>query len=52
MAKKAVATLREGTSGGRADTKVIKMVRSEKTGAYIFDERMVPNEAVKDFFKK
>ncbi|MGX8680093.1 MAG: DUF4295 family protein, partial [bacterium] len=22
-----------------------------KTGAYIFDEQMVPNEAVKDFFK-
>ena len=52
MAKKAGATLREGTSDGRAYTKVIKMVRSEKTGAYIFDERMVPNEAVKDFFKK
>ena len=52
MAKKAVATLSEGTSDGRAYTKVIKMVRSEKTGAYIFDERMVPNEAVKDFFKK
>ena len=52
MAKKAVATLREGISDGRAYTKVIKMVRSEKTGAYIFDERMVPNEAVKDFFKK
>ena len=52
MAKKAVATLREGTSDSRAYTKVIKMVRSEKTGAYIFDERMVPNEAVKDFFKK
>ena len=52
MAKKAVATLREGTSDGRAYTKVIKMVRSEKTGAYIFDEQMVPNEAVKDFFKK
>ena len=41
-----------GTSDGRAYTKVIKMVRSEKTGAYIFDERMVPNEAVKGFFKK
>ena len=49
MAKKAVATLREGTSDGRAYTKVIKMVRSEKTGAYIFDERMVPNEAVRTF---
>ena len=49
MAKKAVATLHEGSTDGRAYTKVIKMVRSPKTGA--FDERMVPNEAVKDFFK-
>ena len=28
---------------GRAYTKVIKMVKSPKTGAYIFDEQMVPN---------
>jgi len=27
-------------------------VKSPKTGAYIFDEQMVPNEAVQDFFKK
>ena len=52
MAKKAVATLHEGSTDGRADTKVIKMVKSPKTGAYIFDERMVRNEDVKDFFKK
>ena len=52
MAKKAVATLHEGSSDGRAYTKVIKMVKSPKTGAYVFDERMVPNEAVKDFFKE
>ena len=51
MAKKAVATLHEGSMDGRAYTKVIKMVRSPKTGAYIFDEHMVPNEDVKDFFK-
>ena len=51
MAKKAVATLQEGKTDGRAYSKVIKMVKS-KTGAYVFDERMVPNEAVKDFFKK
>ena len=51
MAKKAVATLHEGSSDGRAYTKVIKMVRSPKTGAYVFDERMVPNEAAKDFFQ-
>ena len=52
MAKKAVATLHEGSTDGRAYTKVIKMVKSAKTGAYIFDERMVRNEDVKDFFKK
>ena len=52
MAKKAVATLHEGSTDGRAYTKVIKMVKSPKTGAYIFDERIVRNEDVKDFFKK
>ena len=48
MAKKAVATLHEG----RSYTKVIKMVKSPKTGAYIFDEQMVRNEDVQNFFKK
>ena len=52
MVKKAVATLHEGSSEGRAFSKVINMVKSPKTGAYVFDEHMVPNEAVKDFFKK
>ena len=51
MAKKVVATRRDGSQDGRAYTKVIKMVKSPKTGAYMFDERMVPNEEVKDFFK-
>ena len=51
MAKKAVATLHEGSSDGRAYTKVIKMVKSPKTGAYIFEEKMVPHEAVKEYFK-
>ncbi|MBO7553590.1 MAG: DUF4295 domain-containing protein [Bacteroidaceae bacterium] len=50
MAKKAVATLHEGNKEGRAYTKVIKMVKSPKTGAYIFDEQMVLNEKVQDFF--
>ena len=49
MAKKVVATLHEGE--GRTDSKIIKMVKSPKTGAYVFDERMVPNEKVKDFLK-
>ncbi len=51
MAKKAVATLHEGSKDGRAYSKVIKMVKSPKTGAYIFDEEMVRNEEVQDFFK-
>ncbi len=52
MAKKAVATLQTGRQEGRNYTKVIKMVKSPKTGAYVFDEQMVPNEKVQDFFKK
>ncbi len=51
MAKKAVATLHEGSKDGRAYSKVIKMVKSPKTGAYIFDEQMVRNEEVDAFFK-
>ena len=51
MAKKTVPTLQEGKTDGRYYTQVIKMVKSPKTGAYVFDEQMVPNEAVKDFFK-
>ena len=50
MAKKTVAGYRE-RSEGRSYSKVIKMVRSPKTGAYVFKEEMVPNEAVKDYFK-
>ena len=52
MAKKTVASLHEGSKEGSAYTKVIKMVKSPKTGAYIFDEQMVLNEKVQDFFKK
>ena len=50
MAKKVVATLQKGE--GRTYSKVIKMVKSPKTGAYTFEEQMIPNEKVKDFFKK
>ncbi len=51
MAKKTVATLQTGKEG-RSYTKVIKMVKSPKTGAYIFDEQMVPNEKVQEYLKK
>jgi hypothetical protein len=50
MAKKVVATLQKGE--GRGYAKVIKMVKSPKTGAYSFKEEIVPNENVKDFFAK
>lgn len=37
---------------GRAFSKVIKMVKSPKTGAYIFEEEMVLNDKVKEYFSK
>lgn len=53
MAKKAVAGYRDAsTKDGRNYAKVIKVVRSPKTGAYTFKEEMVPNETVKDYFAK
>ena len=39
MAKKAVATLQTGS--GKNWSKVIRSVKSEKTGAYTFKEEMV-----------
>ena len=51
MAKKAVATMRQkGAIKGM--TKVIKMVRSDKSGAYTFVEDIVAVEEAKDFFEE
>lgn len=50
MAKKAVASLQKGAGKGYA--KVIRMVKSEKTGAYSFEESVIPNEDVQNYFKK
>jgi hypothetical protein len=50
MAKKVVASLQKG--GGKEHTKVIKMVKSEKTGAYAFKEEIVHNDKVKEWFAK
>jgi hypothetical protein len=50
MAKKVVASLQKGA--GKGYSKVIKMVKSEKTGAYSFVEEVVPNDNVKDYFAK
>ena len=49
MAKKVVATLK--TADGRGFAKIIKMVKSPKTGAYTFKEQMVPNDQVKEAVK-
>lgn len=47
MAKKVVATLKSGK--GNNFTKVIKMVKSPKSGAYTFKEEIVHNDHIKDF---
>ena len=49
MAKKVVATLKTGK--GKDFTKVIKLVKSQKTGAYSFKEEIVHNDQVQDFLK-
>ena len=46
MAKKVVATLK--TSTGKDYAKVIRMVKSPKTGAYSFKEEIVANDKVKE----
>lgn len=50
MAKKSIASIQKGE--GRTFSKVIKMVKSEKTNSYSFKEEMVPNDKVNDFFAK
>ncbi|MCH2225447.1 MAG: DUF4295 domain-containing protein [Crocinitomicaceae bacterium] len=50
MAKKVVASLQKG--GGKEHTKVIKMVKSDKTGSYSFKQEIVHNEKVKEWFAK
>ena len=52
MAKKAVATFSGDKSSLRNVVKCIRMVKSERTGAYAFDEEFVPTDQVKEFFAK
>jgi hypothetical protein len=47
MAKKVVATLKK--SDGKGYSKVIRMVKSSKTGAYTFKEEVIPSDNVKDY---
>ncbi len=49
MAKKTVATLQSSSKGY---SKVIKMVKSPKSGAYVFEEKIVPTDVAKDYFTK
>lgn len=50
MAKKVVATLKKGE--GKNFAKVIRAVRSEKTGSYTFKEEIVPVDLVKETLAK
>lgn len=46
MAKKVVATLKK--TDGKSYAKVIRAVKSQKTGAYTFKEEIVPADLVKE----
>lgn len=50
MAKKVVASLKK--IDGKNYAKVIRAVKSEKTGAYTFSEEIVPTELVKETLAK
>ena len=50
MAKKVVASMKQ-KGVGKGMAKVIKMVKSEKTGAYTFVDDIVAVEDVKNFFE-
>lgn len=49
MAKKSVASLQ---TGSKRLSKAIKMVKSPKTGAYMFVESIMAPELVNDFLDK
>lgn len=50
MAKKVVASLKKADSKNLV--KVVKMIKSEKTGAYTFKEDIISKEFTGEFFKK
>lgn len=49
MAKKVIATLQ---TQGKEFSKLIRMVKSPKTGAYVFKETMIPNDQIKSVLEK
>lgn len=52
MAKKSVAKFSSDKASNRKSVKCIRMVRSERSGSYLFQEEMIPTDEVKEFFKK
>jgi len=50
MAKKVVATLQK--KEGKNFAKVVRAIRSEKTGAYVYKEEMVPVDQVKELLAR
>ena len=46
MAKKVVASLKK--TDGKSYAKIIRAVRSDKSGSYTFKEEIVPSDSVKD----
>jgi hypothetical protein len=50
MAKKVVASLKK--TDGKNYAKIIRAVKSEKTGAYTFKEEIVPSDTVKEALAK
>jgi len=51
MAKKSVATFGDKTTA-KSVVRCIRLVRSDRSGAYAFKEEMVAAENVKEFFDK
>jgi len=49
MAKKVVATLQ---TGSKKMTKVVKMVKSSKSGAYVFEEKVMNADEVDGYLKQ
>jgi len=48
MAKTAVASLQTGV--GKNFTKCIRVMKSKKTNAYVFEEQIVHNDHINDYF--
>ncbi len=49
MAKKSMSRVQ---TGSKRLTKAVKMVKSPKTGAYVFKETITSPDKVNDFFKE